>query len=460
MDLKKGQIVPLMIERLAYGGDGIGKYEGRVTFVPNVVPGDQLQVALTKIKSNRMEAHLEELVVPSPERIQPRCSHFDVCGGCTWQMLPYEDQLKYKEQQVREALHHVGGFPEELVDRVVRPILGCETPWAYRNKMEFSFGTPSLEDQTPMLGLHKPKQRYSVFNLNECFLPSPVMAEIVTKVREFVLEEKLTVYHEGRREGLLRNLLIREGVHTGEFMVALLTSGEPFEAADRFKELFEGDERIASTLHVVKIQQRGVRTSYQTKVLAGNPVIHEELRLEDGRSLRFEISLEAFFQPNTKQAELLYGQAITLAGLTGDEVVYDLYCGTGTIGMFCAHAAKEVVGIELNAEAVENARKNATHNELENIRFAAGDVGKMLDSSLPTPDVVIVDPPRAGLQGDTPHKVADLQAPKLVYVSCNPATLSRDLQLFTQRGYKIEAVQPVDMFPHTYHIETVVCLSL
>ncbi len=381
MHLKKGQIIDLTIERLAYGGDGIGKHEGCVTFVPNVVPGDRVRVALTKIKSKRMEARLEELVEPTSLRIVPRCRHFDECGGCTWQNLSYDDQLKFKAAQVREALEHVGGFSPEECDRVMRPIIACDTPWEYRNKMEFSFGTVSREDQTPRLGLHVPGQRYTVFDLKECFLASPVMARLVGKVRDFVRSEKLTVYHEGRGEGLLRNLLIREGKHTGEIMVALVTSEAPFKAAERFVDLFSDEPAVRSVLHMVKIQKRGVRTSFRSTVLAGAPVIHEELHLENGQVLRFEIAPEAFFQPNTLQAEQLYEQAIALAELTGDQIVYDLYCGTGTIGLFCSHAGRAVYGIELNDEAIRNARRNATQNQIDNIHFLCGDVGKVLGQS-------------------------------------------------------------------------------
>jgi 23S rRNA (uracil1939-C5)-methyltransferase len=483
MDLKKGQIVDTTIEKLAFGGSGIGKCripkalseaqpsamkaDGMVMFVPNVIPGDQLRVALTAIKKNRLEGKAEEIVKPSDLRVEARCKHFDECGGCTWQNLSYENQLKFKEQQVIEALHHVGGFKAEFCEEIVRPIIGCKDPWDYRNKMEFSFGTPSKEDQTPMLGLHQPKQRYSVFDLEECHLPSPYVAEIVKKVRQFVLDEGLTVYHNGRGKGLLRNLLIREGKNTGELMVALVISEEAFNKfKDKFIALFEDDEKINSLVKIVKIQKRGVRTSLTPTTLAGADVIHEELNLENGQTLRFEISPDAFFQPNTKQAEILYGQAIALAELDGDEVVYDLYCGTGTIGMFCAHASKEVYGIELNEQAVKNAKQNAKRNEIENIHFLAGDVGKVLGQTFesiggppPPPDVVIVDPPRAGLQGDAPLKVADLGAGKIVYVSCNPATLSRDLKTFTENGYQLQSVQPVDMFPQTYHIENVALLT-
>ena len=466
MQLKKGQIIDLQIEKLAFGGQGLGKYEGVVTFVSNVIPGDRVRASLTKIKQKRMEAQLVEVVEPSKLRVPARCKHFDRCGGCTWQNLTYEEQLKFKSEQVWETLKHLGGFSEDELERIMKPIVGYESevgPWEYRNKMEFSFGTPSKEDQTPLLGLHLPKRRFDILNVEECFLPGGIAAEVVEVVREFAREEGLSVYHATRNEGFLRNLVVREGKNTGDVMVNLVTAPGDFKARERLIERLMTGEwagRITSLLWTQKVQQRGVRTRMETQVLAGAPMIHEELRLESGEVLRFEVGPDAFFQPNTRQAQVLYGKAIELAGLTGKEVVYDLYCGTGTIGMFCAHAAREVYGIEINETAVKNAARNAAKNGIENVHFVAADVGKILsDVDFPRPDVVIVDPPRAGLSGDMPQQVVDLEAPVIVYVSCNPATLARDLRFLTQNGYVLDSVQPVDMFPQTTHIENVSLLK-
>lgn len=478
MQLRKGEAVDVDIEKLAFGGAGIGRCrcakepqaDGMVTFVPNTLPGDRVKASLLKIKKNRLEGRLERLVKPSSLRIPPRCAHFEECGGCVWQHLAYENQLTFKEEQVREALQHLGGFSEKDVDRVVRPIIGCKEPWAYRNKMEFSFDSPMEDAEADgtnlaqvMLGLHLPKKHHDVFDLEECHLCSSIASEIVRAVRAFARDEGLDAFRDRTGDGLLRHLVVREGKNTGEVMVNLVTSVNSFPGVERFVELFGADEwkdRITSLIWTTIMQQRGTPTWRESKVLAGRGVIYEELRLETGQRLRFEVSPESFFQPNTKQAEILYGEALKCAGLTGKEVVYDLYCGTGTIGLFCAHKAKHVYGIELSKAAVENARKNALRNDIENAEFFVGDVGKvMADHSLPQPDVVIVDPPRAGLEGDVPNQVAALKAPKIVYVSCNPATLTRDLKFFTDQGYTLESVQPVDMFPHTYHIEDVALLS-
>jgi 23S rRNA (uracil1939-C5)-methyltransferase len=479
--LKKGQVVDVAIEKLAFGGSGIGKCSipsaileaqpssekanGLITFVPNVVPGDRIKAALTKIKSSHLEASVVEIVEPSPDRIEPRCQHFSVCGGCTWQQLGYEDQLKYKESIVGETMAHLGGFSKEDVSQMMRPIIGCKDPWFYRNKMELSFG---VDDEGQIeLGFHKPKRRYDVFDLKACFLQSELVAELVQLVITFAREEGLGVFNNKTQDGLLRNLVIREGKNTGEVMVNLVTSINSWPGYKKFKALFETDEwknRITSLIWTTVIQTPGVPTWSEGQTLLGADVIYEEMALETGERLRFEISPKAFFQPNTKQAEILYGQVIELADLNGDEVVYDLYCGTGTIGLFCAHKSKQVYGIEVSQQAVENARENARRNGIKNAEFVIGDVGKVVGKTVgtvtpPPPDVVIVDPPRSGLVGDVPKQVADLGAQKIIYVSCNPTTLARDLKIFTNElGYTVQSVQPVDMFPQTYHIENVALL--
>lgn len=469
MKLKKGDVVDVVIEKLAFGGAGIGKCQcekepivnGMVTFVPNTLPGDHVQATLLKIKKNRLEGRVEKLVKPSELRIPPRCPHFEQCGGCVWQNLAYENQLTFKENQVREAFIHLGGFSEAEMDGVMKPILGCEDPWAYRNKMEFSFGR-SADDEV-MLGLHLPRMHHDVFDLEECHLFSPIAAEVVKVIRDFAKKEDLKVFDDRNQEGLLRNLVIREGKNTGEIMVNLITSPNSFPQVDRFKALFDTDEwkdRVSSLIWTTIMQQRGTPTWREAKTLIGNDTIFEELRLETGHTLRFEISAEAFFQTNTRQAEILYAKAMECAGLTGEEVVYDLYCGTGTIGLFCAHKAKKVVGIERSKAAIENARENATCNKITNAEFFVGDVSKvMAEQQLSSPDVVIVDPPRSGLEGDVPQQVLDLEAQKIVYVSCNPSTLARDVRFFVDHGYTLKIDQPVDMFPHTYHIENVALLS-
>jgi 23S rRNA (uracil1939-C5)-methyltransferase len=507
--------------------------------VPNTIPGDRVKAALVKVHKNHLEARLEEVVEASPLRIAARCKHFGVCGGCTWQNLAYADQLKFKEQIVRETLEHLGGFSKEALEKVMRPVLGCNDPWFYRNKMELSFDEGEPKSVFPArkgndasserkrahvatlhgcetmptreasgwgllkVGLHPRNHRYEVFDMEECFLQSDVLSEIAATMRAFAREHKLTVFKGTTEKGLLRSLMVREGKHTGERMLHLITSAEPFPQLDAFCEAFTSEQwrgRIHSLIWTRFVPEKGRRTRQETEVLWGQPVIHEELRLPSGKGetpslrsgvvLRFEISAESFFQPNTQQAEVLYGQVLELAELSGTEVVYDLYCGTGTIGLFCAHRAKQVVGIEVVKEAVENGRMNAKRNGLSNVEFFVADVGELVRKGtdapephdthtnrvIPTrhspefalasarlrfglPNVVIADPPRAGLSPLVPAAIVSLQPAKVVYVSCNPTTLARDLRTFEGLGYRLKIVQPVDMFPQTYHIENVALLE-
>lgn len=471
MPLKKQQIVQVEIDKLAFGGAGVGKCvtpeepaaNGMVTFVPNTIPGDSIQAALTKIKKNHLEGQLHKILVPSPLRIEPRCKHFGVCGGCTWQNLDYEKQVEFKTTTVKETLVHLGGFTVEEVDAFVCPMLACPSPWYYRNKMELSFDQPS--EGSLELGFHLPKRRHEVFQLEECFLQSERLPKIVKQVRDFSNAHGLSVFRDRTASGLLRNLIIREGKNTGELMINLVTSHEDFPQKDAFKTHFttgEWEGQVTSLIWTQIHQARGYRTRRANTLLAGRETITEEMTLENGKTLRFDISPESFFQPNTHQAERLYATVVEMAQLKGTETVYDLFCGTGTIGLFCANKAQQVYGIELIPDAVENAKKNALRNEIENVQFFVGDVGELLTKKAPegsaSPDVVIVDPPRAGLEGIVPEQVAQLGAATIIYVSCNPTTLARDLKLFGMFDYKVEAVQPVDMFPQTYHIENVVRL--
>ncbi len=447
-NLRKGQIVEIRIEKLAFGGKGIGTLEdGRRVFVEGVVPGDRIEASLSKIKKNYAEAECVRVMEEAVVRIDPRCKHFERCGGCKWQMLPYEEQLKYKESQVKEALEHTGG----VVDVEVRSIIGCEEPWFYRNKMEFSFGNESKEDPEVRLGLHPAGRRVDVFDVEECFLGSEKAAEILERVRGFVREHNLPFYNFRNNEGLLSSLFIREGKNTGEIMVNLVTCKPEFPLQKEFVELLSD---VATSIYWTSVKRkRGVPTQFTEHLLFGKRTITEKLG-----DLQFKISPQAFFQPNTRQAEVLYEEVKKAAGLTGEEVVFDLYCGTGTIGLFCARDAKMIYGIELNEDAIKNAKQNMMMNGIENAWFKAGDVDSKLYEVPGVPDVVIVDPPRSGLGEKVTKKVCDFEPGRIVYVSCDPVNLSRDVKYFKEHGYELKYVQPVDMFPHTYHIENVACL--
>lgn len=447
MKPKKGEELEVTVNSIAFGGKGIAEHEGFKIFIPDTCPGDLVRIGVGKVKKNYAEGKVQELIRPSEQRIDARCAHFDTCGGCKFQFLSYEDQLVIKEQQVRDGIERLGGLPGNLV----LPVIGCEDPWYYRNKMELSFG-PGPED-TVMLGFYPPGYHYEVFDLKECHLQSKDMAELVSKVRNWANEKGLQHYDAKKNpSGFLRNFTIRDGKNTGERLVMLTTTLDSFHEQDSFVDLFDYQTSVYWT--TVK-QEKGHKTEIKTQHLAGKPELTESLTLENGNELKFDILPLAFFQTNTKQAEVLYSKVIELAGLTGQEVVFDLYCGTGSIGLFCAHAAKKVIGVEMNESAIKNARSNALRNEIGNTHFYCGSVEKCLDDLTDKPDVVIVDPPRSGLGEKVVAKVVAFNADRIVYVSCNPTTLARDLKSFAELGYKAESVQPVDMFPHTAHIECV-----
>jgi 23S rRNA (uracil1939-C5)-methyltransferase len=479
LQLKRGDFIDLTIESLAFGGEGVGKIKNGdssfAVFVEDVVPGDIVKVRIGARKRNFARGYVVDFVKKAPSRIVPRCKHFGSCGGCTLQFLSYADQLKIKEQHVRDAMKRLGGFDES----VVLSIIGCDKQWYYRNKMEFSFSRALPRDNAGVqakdaplsggqasaptekgelsLGLHVRRRHHDLIELTECFLLNDYVGELVSGVREFFRK----MDDEGRMEGEGRplTLTVREGKHSGEIMINLTyENGEP-DFLDEFMKALPFP-KITSIYFTRVNNTKGSPKSINEKLLWGRPVIREELRLpQDGKSLKFEISPQAFFQPNTGQAEILYGEALKAAALTGREIVYDLFCGTGTIGSFCAHAAKHVYGIEINESAVVNARANAKLNGIENIEFVCGDVGKRIPELAAKPDVIILDPPRGGLDEKALLLTAELKAARIVYVSCNPGTLARDLKILTKTGYKLLRVQPVDMFPQTYHIECVAVLE-
>lgn len=455
---KKNQEIPVKIDRLVFGGEGIASADGFKIFVPDVAPGDEALVQIRRVKSSYAEGVVKELTKPSEKRITPRCKHFAVCGGCKWQFLPYEEQLTVKEQQVRESVERLGGLSCDLV----KPIVPNESPWFYRNKMEFSFALSKTGETE--LGLYPPGYHFEVFDLEECFLQSEWAAQVVQKVRAFVKEHRIPVYNPHTHEGLLKTLTIREGENTGERMVILTTSTGIFDDKEAFIKLFTKDPSVTSLYWNSVYQATGQPTWIEENLLAGKPALTEVLELENGSKLEFDILPQAFFQTNTRQAQKLYSLALKAADLTGEETVYDLYCGTGTIGLFCAHKARQVLGIEINEAAVESAQGNALKNGIKNVRFYLGSVEQRLtelasldDSN--KPDVVIVDPPRAGLGEKVVADSVSFKAPKIVYVSCNPTTMARDLKQFAELGYETKSVQPVDMFPQTHHVECVCLLE-
>jgi 23S rRNA (uracil1939-C5)-methyltransferase len=452
VSIKKKDIVELEISDLAYGGTSVARVDGFVVLVDGGLPGDVVKAQIFKKKAKYAEAGVLEIISQSDLRIEPRCSHFGLCGGCTWQNLKYEEQLKFKTKQVKESLKHIGGF----TDPPVRDALGSDQVFYYRNKMEYAF-SPHPEKKL-LLGLH-PRRRYDlVFDLKECFLQSEQANRIVDFVRSYAKEKNLPVYNNKTQTGLLRFLMIREGKNTDMAMVNLVTYRGDFPWAEDLSEsLLANFPSIKSIVRNINSKLAQIAVGEEEELLGGERIITERLG-----NFTFEISSNSFFQTNPGQAEKLYGIVLKMADLQGDEEVLDLYCGNGTISVFLSPAAGKVVGVETVEETVRNARRNAEINGVKNCEFIRGEAKKVLkdfEQSGNVPHLVVADPPRAGLHPRVIKSLLSLKPPKLVYVSCNPTTLARDLKMICETDYRLENVQPVDMFPHTYHIESVAKLS-
>jgi 23S rRNA (uracil1939-C5)-methyltransferase len=460
--VNKGDIIELEIESLAFGAEGVGHFGGLAVFVEDTVPGDVVKVRIGSMKRKFARGYVQEFVKKSPIRIAPKCRHFGSCGGCALQFIGYADQLKIKEQHVRDAIVRLGGFDGALV----KTIIGCKEPWYYRNKMEFSFSREFADGKPGMLtlGLHVRRRHHDVTELAECFLMNDYAGALVAEVRDFFrkkdTEGKLT-------EMRLLNFTLREGKNSGEVMVNLSAENGQPDFLEEFTVLirafFDGmnkpGTRLSSVFFTQIINFKGRPKKTEEVLLWGAPHINESLKAADGSELIFRISPQAFFQPNTRQAEVLYALALEAAAPSKTDTVFDLFCGAGTIGCFCARRAGKVYGIELNRSAVANAKENAAANALDNIEFIAGDVGKVMDTIGVRPDIVITDPPRGGIDPNTLAQIAAFGAGRIVYVSCNPSTLARDLSLFKKTGYSLLSAQPVDMFPQTYHIECVAVME-
>jgi 23S rRNA (uracil1939-C5)-methyltransferase len=444
------QEVELTIDRLAFGGNGVGRLDGFVVFVRRGLPGDRVRARITKVQRRHAEALATEVLEPSPERVEAPCAHYPACGGCRFQDLAYDVQAAAKEDQVRDALRRIGGIAEPPLE----PILPSADVFHYRNKLEYSF--TQLEDG-PTLGFHKAGRWDEVLGIEQCWLTTDLGNEIRNTVREWARGERLVAYDQAEQTGYLRHLVVREGRNTAQALVVLVTApGEKFDAG-HFVDVLRRFPEVRS-IHWAENGSPAEVTNLPTRLLWGEDAIEEELC-----GLRFRVRPNAFLQTNTAMAERLYGLAREFASLTGEETVYDLYCGIGTIGLTLARDALTVWGVEVSEESVACALENADLNGITNAAFFAGNVGQSLEElheRSGDPDVVVVDPPRAGLAGKALRRLGRIGAPRIVYVSCNPTTLAGDVkQLRADFGYELLRARPVDMFPHTPHVETVALLE-
>ena len=429
-----GELLEVEVESLAFGGRGVARADGLVVFVSGALPGDRVRAEVTKGKKRFAEARTVELLRPGADRVPDRCTHGgEPCPGAPWQGLPYEQQLTYKQEQVAEALRRIG----DLEGFELEEIVPAAEQWRYRNKLEYSFG-PGEGGADPVLGFHARGRWDLIVDVDDCKLASETGNAARNGVREWARQESVSAYDKRTHEGLLRNLVVREGRRTGQIQTRLVTSAAPVP-------------RPPTDLHTT-IEGDSGGTDGPTGVLG------EELLREELCGLRLAMSHGAFFQTNTEMAERLYAVVAELAGLSGRERLFDLFCGIGTIGLTMAAKAGEVWGLEIVPEAIVDAERNARRNKIENATFVAGNARtgvRPLVEQAGKPDVVVIDPPRAGLSQKIVRRVLECEAKKIVYVSCNPTTLAPNAAQLVEAGYTLQRVRPVDMFPQTPHIECV-----
>ena len=451
--MKKKDEIILEIADVNFPNKAYGYYEGEKVIVKNAVPGQKVQAQVFKKRGSGVEARLQEVIERSPmERETGMCSHYALCGGCTYQTMRHEEELRLKERQVKRLLENAGICVQSWEGIVPAP---SET--GYRNKCEFSFGDEE-KDGDLALGMRKRMSYYEVVTLKDCNIVDADYLRIIEGTLQFFQERKVPFYHKARHDGSLRHLVVRKGAATGEILINLVTSSEVPFSVEEFKDMLLGlelDGSVCGILHSVNDGLADVVKSDEMRLLYGRDFFMEKLF-----DLEFKVSVYSFFQTNSAGAEKLYSIVKEFAGDVADKTVFDLYCGTGTIGQIMAEAgSKKVIGIELIEEAVVAANENAKRNHLENCTFLAGDVLKMVDELKERPDLIIVDPPRDGIHPKAIGKIIAFGAPEIVYVSCKPTSLARDLEIFQQEGYQVERVKLMDMFPRTVHVETVVLLS-
>lgn len=453
----------ILITDIAAEGKAIARIDEKVVFIPHVIPGDIVDLQVTKKKSAYLEARAIKFHEYSKDRIEPVCEHFGICGGCKWQMLPYNLQLKFKHQQVIDNLTRIGKI--ELPE--IYPILGSKNTEFYRNKLEFTFSNKkwltteemnsSQEHNMNGVGFHIPGMFDKVLDINKCWLQDDISNKLRNEIREYAVKNKLTFFDLRKQEGFLRTMVVRTST-TGELMLIMVFFHEDkIKRKALLQHLSETLPEITSLLYIINSKANDTITDQKVFVYQGTDSIYETME-----ELRFKIGPKSFFQTNSLQAYELYKVTRDFANLSGNEIVYDLYTGTGTIANFVASKSKQVIGIEYVPEAIEDAKVNSALNKIDNTLFYAGDMKDILNQQFiiehGKPDVVITDPPRAGMHNDVIDAILFAEPKRIVYVSCNPATQARDLNML-DFAYKVTKVQPVDMFPHTHHVENVVLLE-
>jgi 23S rRNA (uracil1939-C5)-methyltransferase len=456
LPVKIGQQYEAEIIGISHDGEGVGRVNGFTLFVAGALPGERALVRVEHLKKQYGHARLLELVEESAERVMPVCSIYEECGGCQLQHLSYEAQLRVKRQQVVDNLQRIGKLDvagEASEGIVVHPTLGMAEPWRYRNKAQVPFG----EERGGLIGGFYAQGSHRIIDMEECLIQHEANDEVVARVKEIGARLGIRAYREETNAGLLRHVVVKVGFRTGEIMVVLVTNGSTIPRVDEWIDGIRAAlPSVKSICHNINVKQTNVIFGDETRVLWGSEVIYDYIG-----DVKFAISARSFFQVNPVQTEVLYGKALEYAGLTGDEVVVDAYCGIGTISLFLAQRAGQVYGVEIVEEAIADARKNAELNGMTNVHFEAGPAEVVLPEWTRQgirPDVIVVDPPRKGCDAALLATILELQPRRVVYVSCSASTLARDLRVLVDGGYGVAEVTPVDMFPHTVHVESVALL--
>ena len=459
---KKNDILTVEITDMGVDGEGIGKVDGFTLFVKDAVIGDVAEVKVMKAKKQYGYARLMKLLTPSPDRVEPVCSVARTCGGCQIQALSYSKQLEFKKNKVRGNLIRIGGFPEAFIDEIMEPIAGMEEPFHYRNKAQYPVGTD--KEGNLIAGFYAGRTHQIIPNL-DCALGAEINQVVLEKILAFMNQHKLTAYSEETHKGLVRHILIRVGFTTKEIMVCLVINGKKLPYSEKLAEVLAEIPGMTSITFSINEENTNVIMGKQIQPVWGQTYITDYIG-----NVKYQISPLSFYQVNPVQTEVLYGQALEYAGLTGNETVWDVYCGIGTISLFLAQKAKKVYGVEIVPQAIEDARRNAEINGIQNAEFFVGKAEEVLPmyyaeyakehpGESAHADVIMVDPPRKGCEESVLTTMVNMQPERIVYVSCDSATLARDLKYLCGNGYELRKVRAVDMFPHTGHVETVCLLS-
>lgn len=466
---KKQQIISnLEIVDAGSEGKAITKNNEQVIFVPFVVPGDEIDVKITRKRRNYLEGRAVHFHKYSNKRVDPECEHFGLCGGCKWQNMAYKHQLHYKEKQVTDNLERIG----KIETTAINEIIPSENTFYYRNKLEFTFSekkwleviddSTKPEERINALGFHLPGRFDKILDVNKCHLQSEPSNDIRNTIKDYAIMKNYTFFNINTQEGLLRNLVIRN-TSAGELMIIVVFSERDDEKIEDLLQFIKDKfPEINSLMYVINQKKNDSISDLKVELFSGNPYIIEEMKTSGDKYLKFKIGPVSFFQTNSKQAERLYSIAGDFAGLSGNEIVYDLYTGTGTIANYISFDAKKVVGIEYIPSAIEDAKENSRINNIQNTSFFSGDIIDVLSDEFIAkngkPDIIITDPPRAGMHQKVVEKILQISPLRMVYISCNPATQARDIQLMNN-NYDVSQIQPVDMFPHTSHVENIVLLE-